>query len=186
MFDTLANLIDSFGKLFPRIRLIDKQSGGVKFKTRGRVKILKPGLYFYWPILTELRAYPIVRQVLNLPYQTLMTSDLKSIVVAGVIVYEINDLEKYGVENYDVLESITEMGCTAIRSVIVTKTLAEIQQNNRNTIDNALTKSAKQQLEIFGLNVHYARLTDFSIAKILNLVGGEPFKQRGNDYYTDY
>ena len=181
MLDNIIGIVDSIGKLIPRLKLITARDGGVKFKRAGKVKILTPGLYMYWPVVTTLEVYPVKRQVLNLPYQSLMTKDLKPIISAGVIVYTIEDLYKYAVENYDSIEAITEMGCAAIRSVIITKTLAELQSNNSNTIDNALTKSAQQEFASFGINVLYVRLTDFSTAKVLNLVGGEPFTQKHSE-----
>ena len=54
-FAWLNNLMEWFGRLFPRLVLIRATHRGVLFKPRGRVRELCPGLWWYWPITSELQ-----------------------------------------------------------------------------------------------------------------------------------
>ena len=170
MFETIADIIRSIGKIIPRLVLVKKTEKGIKFTMTGKTKKVSPGLILYWPIITHLEVVAIVRQTLNLPCLTLMTKNEEPVVASGVIVYNIIDVEKYLVENFDAEVSISEVGSAALRDVIITRTLQEVQQNNRNSIENALLKEAKLAFETFGIQVEYVRLTDYSKAKILNIV----------------
>lgn len=182
MFETIADILRSIGKLIPRLILIRKTEKGIKFMIGGRVREVKPGLVIYWPLITDLEIVAVVRQTLNLPYLTLMTKDKVSVVASGVIVYSIIDTEKYLVENYDAEAAISEVGSASLRDVIVTKTLADIQENNRNTTENALIREAKDAFASFGIEVEYVRLTDFSTARILNIVTpGSSIKHQAHD-----
>ena len=54
-FTWLNNLMEWFGRWFPRLTLIRSTHRGVLFLPGGRVKELCPGLWWYWPITSELQ-----------------------------------------------------------------------------------------------------------------------------------
>lgn len=181
MFEAIGNFVSSFSNLFPRLILVRKTEEGIKFKRGSQVILLGPGLHFYLPLVTEIEILPVVRQTLNLNSQTLMTKDGITVIASGVVVYCIDNIKAYLVENYDAEESIAEVASSAVRDVIVTRSLEEIQLNSRNKTDNALTKAASEALEIFGIKVEYLRLTDFAKAKVINIVGAQPMLPQHNN-----
>lgn len=170
MLETISNAVEAFGKLFPRIRNIKRNERGVKFLPGDRVKMMSPGLTIFWPIITTLETVIVTRQVLDLPIQTLITKDMKSIIISGTIVYTINDVYKYLIDNYDAIDSINEMCRAAIKDVVTSYTLEEIQINQDSTIYDILTNTARDSLSSFGIDVEYAKLTDFSWCFVLNIV----------------
>ncbi len=137
----------------------------------------------YWPIITTLETVIVTRQVLDLPIQTLITKDMKSIIISGTIVYTITDVYKYLVDNYDAIDSINEMCRAAIKDVVTSYTLEEIQTNQDETIYNILTNTARTSLSSFGVDVEYAKLTDFSWCFVLNIVSPTA-PQKSNLVYT--
>lgn len=174
LFSALGDLLHWLGNLLPRWQLLRSTEAGVRFGRRGNVLLKGPRIVWWLPCVQDLETVPVARQVIDLEPQTLMTSDNQTIIAGGVIVYTITDLEKYLVENYDAESSIEEVACAALRDAIVTKELGEIQKNNRKTVDNDLTRQAKDHLEEFGIEVERMRLTNFSTAKIINHVGAMP------------
>lgn len=159
------------GTLFPRWHLIRSTEGGVVFRRNGERIVNGPRLIWWLPCVSDLETVPIVRQVIDLEPQTLMTKDDVQVVASGVVVYDIDDVRKYLVENYDAELSLAEVASAALREVIVGARLEEIQRNTRKTMDNALTKAAKEHLAEFGVRVERMRLTDFSKAMVVNYVG---------------
>ena len=71
----LQSIFDTILKLFPRLLIVGATHGGVKFVRGSKVVELKPGLHLYWPIVTEIETYCVVRQVIDLPTYTLTTKD---------------------------------------------------------------------------------------------------------------
>jgi len=166
----IGQIASWFGAFVPTWILIRATEGGVKFLPGGRTEVLGPGLHWYWPATTELDVQAVVRQVLDTTPQTLMTQDHQSVYVAGVVIYTINDLNLYMVENYDAAESLDDMVQSAVRRSIVNREFAAIQAG-RAEMDNRLTADVQKALEPFGIAVEACRLTDFSKAQVTNLVG---------------
>lgn len=163
-------VIEWFGKFFPRWSLIRANEQAIKYLPRGRTKVIKPGIVWFWPVTTEVDKHPVCRQVLNTQSQTLMTKDGKSVYVSGIVIYSISDLRKYLVENWETEQNLDDVIQTAIRSVVVSKTVEEIQ-THREELDRMLTKEARRLLRAFGAVGEAARLTNFSVTRVTNLVG---------------
>lgn len=165
----LQSIFDTLLKLFPRLLIVRATHGGVKFVRGSKVVELKPGLHLYWPIVTEIETYCTVRQVIDLPTYTLTSKDGQSLIVSGVVVYEIIDIVTAMVSNYDIWTSIDNLSSISLRNVITNHTYDEIMQNNVY-IDKQFTTLARQRLKEFGIKVIFARITDLSKCKVINLV----------------
>ncbi len=134
-----------------------------------------PRIIWWLPCVSDLEIITVVRQVVDLEPQTLMTKDGKPVVAGAVVVYTIEDVSRYLIENHDAERSVAEVAGAALRESIVVRPLAEIQENERKKVDNALTRTAGDHLAEFGILVERMRLTDFSTAQIMNYVGVAPF-----------
>lgn len=170
MLDTINNLIQTFIKFFPHLLLVRKTESGVLFKRGKHVRIVEPGIYWYWPMWTETIVYPTVRQIINLPSKLMMTSDGKPIYVSGVVVYNIDDINAFFVENYNAEESISEVSTASLRDVLVTQTLEDISGADRENIDEEITEKITEELGIFGVEVEYFRITDLATVNPVVLV----------------
>jgi hypothetical protein len=106
-----------------------------------------------------------------LTVQTLTTNDGKSIAVAGIVVYSINDvLKAIGEKNYDVDDTLAEISKAAIVAVVNGWGLQDLSGDVPG-IEKDLTKECRKQLRPFGVYVHRAALTDFTICRPISLLG---------------
>jgi len=153
----------------PHLVLVRRTERAVKF-IRARTVEIGPGLHLWWPITTEVEVRPVVRQVMGLGTQTLTTKDGMAVIVDGLLVYSINDLHTYLVDNWEAEDSLGEIGQAGIRKAVVGTDFEDIQRGMAD-VDNRLTREAQKLLERFGVEVELMRLTSFARAHVVNLVG---------------
>jgi len=171
-FTWFGNLMEWFGSLIPKIKIVRATHGGVRFRGGKRIQEMKPGIHVYWPIVTEIDVIPVARQTHNLVTQCVMTKDGKQIVVGGVVIYSIVDVVKALSKNWDFNDTINDVSLTAIFSVIIDLTLDEvISKINDGSFEKTLTMEVRSNLRRYGVYAHRAALTDFSTCQTLNSVG---------------
>ena len=169
-FSWIGEIADWVAQFVPTWTLVRATEGAVKFLPGGKTKVLGSGIHWYWPVTTEVETLPVVRQVLDTQPQTIMTKDHEPVYIAGLVVYTIVDLHKFMVENFDAEDSLDDIVQTAIRKTIVNRDFLTIQQA-RADVDKRLTTDVQKALEPFGIEVEAARITDFSRARVTNMVG---------------
>jgi regulator of protease activity HflC (stomatin/prohibitin superfamily) len=170
-FTWLSQIFDAILSLFPRRVIVRRTHGGVKWSLWRRPKALRPGVRVFWPLITDIEVIPVARQVIGLAIQNLTTSDRKPIAVGGVVVYSINDIIKaIGEKNFDVDDTVSDISRAAIVSVI-TAWDVESLFNDMQGIEKDLTKECRKQLRQFGVYVHRAALTDFTLSRPISLLG---------------
>jgi regulator of protease activity HflC (stomatin/prohibitin superfamily) len=170
IFSQLGELLSWLAAWFPRLLILKSSEAGVKYVHGWRVVPLGPGLHLFWPLVTVVQKTAIVRQLLNLTTQTLVTEDGKVVNVSGLVVYRITDVVKFLAENENSFESIDDAATGAIARVVVSKGFEELRQG-RAAIEKRLTTECQKVLEDFGVEVEYARLSDFAPTRVLNLAG---------------
>lgn len=139
--------------------------------TRGRhVKELSPGIHIYWPFWSTVYTRPRVRQTDNLAAQALITKDNQSVVVSGMVRYEIDDAIKALAETHDVATAIIDESLAIVCEYVTQKTLSEIQED-RAGVNTDLTRKIRSTLRSYGINVLKAQLTDYCLCNTLNHVG---------------
>lgn len=169
--DTIAWLFEALSSWIPRLIIVARTHGGVKWIKGKTIQELKPGLHWYWPLQTTYALIPVGRQTLNTPSQTLLSKDRKQIVVSGVVVYSIKDVvQAIGQRNWDVDETANDIAQAAIVSIVTQNTIDELMDNICGKIEEDLTNACKKQLRQYGVYVHRAALVDYSTCKTLNLV----------------
>lgn len=168
-FSWLGKLAGWLGKLIPKIGICRATHGGVKFVRGKNVKEVKPGLYLYWPLTTEVVIVPVARQTLNLVSQVLVTKDGKSVTAGAVVVYKISNVVDALSKNWDVDHSIGDITQSAIVETITKLTLSELMVNAR--VVKELTARVSKELTEFGLDVMKCVLTDFSPCFVLKFLG---------------
>lgn len=167
----LGELINTFGSLIPRMIHIKRTHGAVKF-TRAKAKEVGPGVYFYWPLITEVVVLATARQTLNLNTQSLTTKDGQSISVSGVVVYSIRSVYDAIVKNFDHDDTLGDVAQLAIAEVVFNSTyddLLEAQRGGR--LERELTKKARRRLKQFGFAVDRCALTDLTPSFALRMLG---------------
>lgn len=173
--DWIGQLAQWIGAWVPQWVIVRPRERLIKLRPRSPVLIYeaKPGranrIVFYWPVFTHVLPIFVGRQTLSLPPQTLTTKDGAPVVATGVVVFSIEHVERYALENWDSDEAIAEVAGAALRKAVIGKTFDEIQ-GGRAEIDNVISREVTKLVEPFGVKIEYARLVSFAKAKVLNLV----------------
>jgi regulator of protease activity HflC (stomatin/prohibitin superfamily) len=171
MLDILGQFLQAILGIIPRLVIIRTTHGGVKFRRGKKAIVMKPGLHAYWPLITQVEVVPVARQTMSLPSQVLTTQDDKSVVVAGSVVFTINDmLLAYGGLNWDVATTLDDVARSAIVEIITGKTMEQLK-GCKATIQTEFTRLCRKRLKVYGVGVHKAYFTDLSPCKVYRLVG---------------
>jgi len=189
----LGDVFRAILKVFPCLVLVRATHAGVKFRHGSDVikmthengarriginfwgyvpfpTIMRTGVHFVWPLVTEHEVVPIKRQTINLVQQYLSTGDNKKVGVGGIVVYEVSDVEKLLTECHDYDETIQDISLSGIKKVITSREFNFLlKQNSR--VDAELTKTLRKDLSRFGIKVIKVTLSDFAETKMIALWG---------------
>ncbi len=172
LFDWLNGIMTWLGTWIPRIQIIRYSERGIRYENGKTVSIIEPGIIIYWPIFTEVDFINVQRQVLNLRTQLLTTVDGQTVIASGLVVYSIDNVHRYLVDNHDADAGIHEVATAIIRRVLIDKKFSEIQEErSADKLDKHLTKDAREVLKSFGIKVETVRLTDFAKARAISHAG---------------
>lgn len=170
-----------FAQWMPRWDLCEPTHAGVKFRgrltRRGVIDVIKiePGVYWWWPATTRCCTIPVVRQSVDLPTQSLDTKDGHPIMASAVLVVEISDVVKALTANYDVDDTIAEIGAAAAVDCVVRRTRdALLESFAEGAIDEELQREATRILRKYGVRVIEAHFTDCCRHTPLRCEGGVP------------
>jgi regulator of protease activity HflC (stomatin/prohibitin superfamily) len=170
-FSWIGQLIDWLGQFFPRWKIILTTHGGVKFIRGSRTVPLGPGWHIYWPLTTELQVHPTARQAVDLRTQTLMTTDGKTIVVGGLIVYEIINIEAILAHTFDPDQTIKDIAMSAIHDVLVKLSWIDIRTAQElGTLNLKLRSRVRKELKQYGVKVLKTTITDLAQARVIKLM----------------
>lgn len=179
--DSVSSVFQTVMNLLPRIYFMPAYEGGVLFIRGKNIKQIKAGPVFFWPITTTMETCPVTRQVLPILAQTCSTLDGKTIVLAGVLTYRVVDVVKFLVDNYEADESVQEIVSSVLRDVVSERDWDSLQANNRNTVDNALTRKAASMLDSYGCEVEKLRITSLAPAKVYQVFGHSPLNSYASE-----
>lgn len=169
-FAWFGEIVHWVGMFIPRLLIVRATERGIKWVHGKKVVAMQPGLHLYWPIVTEFTIRVVARQTLNMPAQILITKDKKQVVVAGVVVYNVNDIVKaIGEQSWDVDETVSDLAQAAIVGVITNTDFADLACLDDEIIDE-LTNAARKKLKKFGVHIEKTFLTDFCTTKVLRIV----------------
>lgn len=169
--DWLGYLIEWIGKLFPRVQIVRRTQGGVRFVGGSKVKEVKPGVRVYWPIMTDMVITPTIPQSENLVSQTAVTKDGRQLHCSIMVIYKVKDPVRALTRIDGINETVMNTCLSATLEVVSQHALDELQPGIATEIEIKLTKLCRRRLRQFGITITRAAFTDFSPCKTLNLVG---------------
>lgn len=180
-FSWIGAIAERLGSLFPRLYIMDSTHGAVKFVSfrlrwwmeYPEIVKLPPGAHIWWPAASVFMVHPIARQANDLRAQTIVTKDGKTVTVGGMIVFEISDVEKILAHTYDPDDTIRDVALSCVHDVCIQYTLDELLEASRKgTLDTAMRREARKQLDTYGVDVSKVALTDLAPCWVLRTVGG--------------
>lgn len=159
------------GQWIPRWVIVTTTCAAVKFVKGHTVVSCAPGIHWYWPVTTIFLMHPTARQTVNLRAQTVMTSDGRTIVVGGMVVYEIADIQKILAHTYDPDETIKDIAMSSAHDVCCQLAWDDLREQQRNgALDRKLKVEARKDLDSYGVKVLKMTLTDLAPCRVLKIV----------------
>jgi regulator of protease activity HflC (stomatin/prohibitin superfamily) len=169
----IGQIVSWIGQFIPRWLIVRTTHGAVKWVAGKRVVPLGPGLHFWWPVVTEVMLYPVARQSTNLRGQALVTKDDKTILVSGLVVYEVRDIEKLIAQTFDPDDTIEEISLSVINNVLCRKTWRQLRDDHESgKLDKELLHRARLALAPYGVHVLKTTLTDLAPCRVIKLASG--------------
>lgn len=168
-FTWLSEVFNAILSLFPRREIVRHTHGGVKWSLWRKPRSMRPGVRWYWPLISDIEIVVTARRPLSLEIQSLTTFDGTEVAVGGTIVFSItNILLAMSEKNYDPEMAVMEISKAAIASIIMA---ANYEDLVTGATEKQLTEECRKQLRRYGISVHRATLTDFTTCRSLNLIG---------------
>ena len=184
-FAWLGDLVNFIGRLLPRLVIIKATHAGVRFKYGRYVHnmlsyngLFKTGLHVYWPFVTEIATFPVKRQTVNLPFQTLTTTDGQPVSIGGIVTFEIipEEIHKTLAEIWDADETIRDIALATISDVLLGKSSDEIYKSPR-IVKKKITYRLSKKLRDYGIKVIYFSASDLTNAFVFRNLSTEHFGQ---------
>ncbi len=167
----IGQIADWVGKFFPRWVILNPTEGAVKFVRGSRIVVCGAGIHWYWPVTTLWEMYPVARQADNLPTQTLVTLDDKTIAVGGMLVYRVDDLGKLLTMTHHPVRLVQDIALTAVHDVCCQLTWDQLKvEQRKSTLDTKLKNAAHRQLAEYGVAVIKCMLTDMAPTRVLKII----------------
>ncbi len=171
MIEILAQWLQVITDFIPRMSIMPATHLGVKYKYGKNVSEIKPGMYFYWPLVTDVYNLAVKRQTVNVPTQTIYAACGQSISAGCVVVFEITDIIKALYETWEIDETITDEAEALLAQVIVK---IESIDTDITELNKDLTREMRKRLSQYGVTVKRANIRDFAPSKVYRIIGSTP------------
>ena len=122
-FGWIGEIFQTLLKLLPWLVIVPATHGGVAFVHGYRVKEWKPGLHWYWPVVTTYKLMATVRQTQMIKSKTVMTKDLQTVIVGALVTYVVDDIVSALAKIADLPSDIMERSLEAILTEVSKNTL---------------------------------------------------------------
>jgi regulator of protease activity HflC (stomatin/prohibitin superfamily) len=169
-FGWIGEIFQTLLKVLPWLVIVPATHGGVAFVRGYRVKEWKPGLHWYWPLVTSYKLMATVRQTQMIKSKTVMTKDLQTVIVGALVTYVIDDIVAALAKIADLPSDVMERSLEAILTEVSKKTLEEIQAD-RVTFNACLTEAVSTAMNGYGMYVLQAQLTEFAPCRAFSING---------------
>jgi regulator of protease activity HflC (stomatin/prohibitin superfamily) len=160
-FGWIGEIFQALLKVLPWLVIVPATHGGVAFVRGHRVKEWKPGLHWYWPLVTTHKLMATVRQTQRIQSKIVMTKDMQTVTVGALVTYVVDDIVSALAKIADLPSDIMERSQGAILAEVSERTLEEIQCN-RIAFNAGLTDRVGNVLNGYGVQILQAQLTEFA------------------------
>lgn len=158
----------------PHYIVVRKTHGGVKFVGGAKLVELRPGIRWYWPLMTHYECEPVTRQTFNLPNQVLETADGVQVLVSGVVRYRISDPVLAFGDAWDFNEILRDVSMSAVVSVVAGKDHVALRTGLVDqSLHKELTRQVRRELRSYGVSVQKAYLSDFARCLVIRTVAND-------------
>jgi len=169
-FGWIGEIFQTLLKFLPWLIIVPATHGGVAFVYGWRIKEWKPGLHWYWPLVTTYKTMATVRQTQRIQSKIVMTKDHKTVTVGALVTYYVDDVVSAIANIADLPSDIMERSQGAILAEVSERTLEEIQ-SDRVGFNAGLTERVASVLNGYGVQILHAQLTEFAPCRAFAING---------------
>lgn len=169
-FGWIGEIFQTLLRFLPWLVIVPATSGGVAFVHGRRIKEWKPGLHWYWPLVTTYRVIMTVRQTQRIQSKVSMTKDGRTVTAGAMVTYIVDDVVAAVAKVADYPSDVVERSQAAIFATIAEHTIEEIQ-TNRLGFNEHLTQRVGEVLNGHGVHVLQAQLTEFAPCRAFAING---------------
>lgn len=150
---------------------------GLRVRRGKEVSSLAPGWHWVIPVIDQIEQVPVKLQIVNLPNQSLRTTDDKTVAVSAAIAYTVTDIVKLytTVHNYD--DSLVNLTMGIIADYIANHTWAECSLDK---MQNQVSIRVRREAKPWGIEVDHVYITDLCLHKALRLLTETTYKNVGS------
>jgi regulator of protease activity HflC (stomatin/prohibitin superfamily) len=160
-FGWIGEIFQTLLKLFPWLVIVPATHGGVAFVRGHRIKEWKPGLHWYWPVVTTYKLMATVRQTQMIQSKVVMTKDLRTVIVGAMVTYIVDDVVAASSRIADLPSDVIERSQGAILAEVGEFTFEQIQSNRAGFNANLHDKVSKT-LNGYGVHILQVQITEFA------------------------
>lgn len=169
-FAWVSQLWEFLCSLVPHLENMPANYGGVKLK-HGKAKEIRPGLYWWLPLTTDIVRLPTKRQTMRLDTQTLTTTDDQAVTASAVVVYEIADVVKALVDTWDVEDTISDVAQRSVVGALSSRSFEEVREELTGEVAQEILRQCRRDLRQFGIRVKDAFLSDCTFVTAYRIMG---------------
>jgi regulator of protease activity HflC (stomatin/prohibitin superfamily) len=123
-------------------------------------------------LFQDVQTFPTAQQTLDLAPQALVTASGRPVVVSGILLYRLKDVETILVNTYEPDEITADVGRSAIADVVTGHELTELVAMQRSgELARLLSARCKSKLRRFGILVSRCSLNELAPCSVVRLVG---------------
>jgi hypothetical protein len=162
---SIRELLDYILNVFKFWIIIQPWEQSVRTRFGKHKKILYAGIHFRIPFMDGFYIQCVRLRVANLSMQNLTTKDLKTVTLSGSIGYEILNIETLYSTMYEPESTISGIAMGAVADYVYSHESGHI---NMLDLENTVLKAL--DLNKYGINVSYYKLTNFAVVRTYRLI----------------
>lgn len=165
----LNSLLTHIADCFPRSYYLSPDEGGVRLTLGNRVKLLKPGWYYYWPLIQTCRGIKVVPQMVDLRPQSVLTKDKIDVIISGGIKYKVTDAAKALLDIHSYDEDLQTMALGIICDFVSKHRFNDI--SDYQEICDIIRSGVAEEAAGIGIKIMKVYITDIGRTKNIRMLG---------------
>lgn len=171
-FSWISELVNWIAAWFPRLLVINANQFVVAFVRGKHIRIFKPGLRIYWPLVTSVWFVPRSTQIVTTTNQILDTVDGSTVVCSAQVTFRVQDPVKYVVDVVEPEEALIEAVLSTIRGLLISWEYRELLVR-KSDFNNQLTAAVQERLHDFGVEVKEAAICDLARTRVFCILNNQ-------------
>lgn len=162
-------VLDNIFYLLP-IRIVHEYEKGVLFKKGKAVRELQQGVHWFIPWLWSIEIVPAAPEVQNLPTQSVMTKDRKTIAFSCNICYQVEDAVKMFTQIQQFDSAIEGFAMVHLAEMMSRHTVLQYHKH-REALEEEFAKTLSEKVAEWGAKIVWVGITDYTEVRAWRLFG---------------